>query len=628
MTSARPRDLFGTDEPVPDRRLLRAGALTAILEDGNLRSIRFGGVEVLRAIGYLSRDASWGTYKAALSDVEIVEDADSFTVVFNGLCGLAERFAYRMEIRGHASGRLAVTAEGEALTDFQTNRTGFVILHPADVAGTRLSITHGDGAVEETAFPRLISADQPAYDIAALAHEPVPGLLCRVETEGDAFEMEDQRNWSDASFKTYVRPLAKPRPYLIPAGSKDRQRISVEVAGNVSAAAARPSGTAATVVLEGSVGRMPRMALFLDAGLPLSAGTRLAADFAQALIVRFDAGGAGGDADVAGLALAADIAASVGASTVVELVLDGLAPAAEARGALYAFERAGIAPSAVMIAPRREFRTRPTGALPKGEHPVDAMVTALREAGFPGPIGAGTPSYFTEFNRNPPGREGDFVFFSIAANVHAADDVSVVETLDVYPQLIESAQALCPQKDIWLGPCTIGVRHNPYGAGVAPNPQRLRVPSARDDPRHAALFGAAFAVGVAARAAAKVQQLCLAAPEGPFGMTDSGGNLRPVGVVQGELARAADAECFALRIDHPGVAGIAFRSGEGLCALLSNLTPNTVAATLPKEFLSARLIDSDAQLRRLDLDANRILLPPYRTASLASSSRSPKSRAP
>jgi hypothetical protein len=30
--------------------------------------------------------------------------------------------------------------------------------------------------------------------------------------EGDAWEMEDHRNWLDASFKTYVRPLALPYP--------------------------------------------------------------------------------------------------------------------------------------------------------------------------------------------------------------------------------------------------------------------------------------------------------------------------------------------------------------------------------------------------------------------------------
>ena len=38
--------------------------------------------------------------------------------------------------------------------------------------------------------------------------------------EGDTFEMEDQRNWTDASYKTYVRPLALPWPYTLRAGEQ------------------------------------------------------------------------------------------------------------------------------------------------------------------------------------------------------------------------------------------------------------------------------------------------------------------------------------------------------------------------------------------------------------------------
>jgi hypothetical protein len=53
--------LFGTTEPVPEKRQLKAGPLTAILEEGNLRTISFGGIEVVRAVNYLSRLISRGT---------------------------------------------------------------------------------------------------------------------------------------------------------------------------------------------------------------------------------------------------------------------------------------------------------------------------------------------------------------------------------------------------------------------------------------------------------------------------------------------------------------------------------------------------------------------------------------
>lgn len=70
-TTASPLELFGTDEPPPERRYLAAGALSAWLEDGNLRDIRFGGVEIVRAINYLARDESWGTFKPFISNLRV-----------------------------------------------------------------------------------------------------------------------------------------------------------------------------------------------------------------------------------------------------------------------------------------------------------------------------------------------------------------------------------------------------------------------------------------------------------------------------------------------------------------------------------------------------------------------------
>ena len=64
---------------------------------------------------------------------------------------------------------------------------------------------------------------------ATLTHTVVAGVTAECRMEGDTFEMEDQRNWSDASYKTYVRPLALPWPYRIPAGEPVRQEIVLSV---------------------------------------------------------------------------------------------------------------------------------------------------------------------------------------------------------------------------------------------------------------------------------------------------------------------------------------------------------------------------------------------------------------
>ena len=87
----------------------------------------------------------------------------------------------------------------------------------------------------------------PFQDIRALSHEVTPGTWVTCTMEGDTFEMEDQRNWSDASYKTYVRPLARPWPYTLPKGEKVPQAVRLAVTGKLPAASAgdgEPAGLA------------------------------------------------------------------------------------------------------------------------------------------------------------------------------------------------------------------------------------------------------------------------------------------------------------------------------------------------------------------------------------------------
>src|SRR5258705_338190 len=83
---------------------------------------------------------------------------------------------------------------------------------------------HSASTSEPAQFPDAISAHQPFMNIRALSHEVAPGLKATVRMEGDIWEMEDQRNWSDASFKTYGRPRDIPWPYTIPKGERVVQR--------------------------------------------------------------------------------------------------------------------------------------------------------------------------------------------------------------------------------------------------------------------------------------------------------------------------------------------------------------------------------------------------------------------
>ena len=71
MDASRAIKLYGTEEPVAPPRTLRAGALEARLEGGNLRYITIGGVEAIRGIAFLARDRNWGTYNARIEGLDV-----------------------------------------------------------------------------------------------------------------------------------------------------------------------------------------------------------------------------------------------------------------------------------------------------------------------------------------------------------------------------------------------------------------------------------------------------------------------------------------------------------------------------------------------------------------------------
>jgi D-apionolactonase len=74
---------YGRDDPPVERRLVRAGPLTAELEGPDLRYVRFGGVEVVRRLYAAVRDQNWGTVPPVLSNVELLVEDDRFSLRFD-----------------------------------------------------------------------------------------------------------------------------------------------------------------------------------------------------------------------------------------------------------------------------------------------------------------------------------------------------------------------------------------------------------------------------------------------------------------------------------------------------------------------------------------------------------------
>ena len=546
--------LYGTDEPPASWRTIQAGRLSFELEDGAIRHVRADGVEVLRGVAFLVRDAAWGTVPASLDELSIEQHGDTASVSFRATATLpAGAITWRAVVVADANG-LAFHVQGESLTRLTVNRVGFVVLHPLEgVAGCDVVVEHVDGTRETVPMPLGIAPDQPAFDVAALTHAPVPGCLARVELFGETFEVEDQRNWTDASFKTYARPLDRPRPFELPAGSPIVQSVRLTMTGPTTP----PRATAETEV--GLAERvMPDIAVAIDP-----------ADLVDiAWIEQLTPNQIWLRLDCADPALAATLAAAraLGRALTLDVLIDGHDPARE----LAEIAGAGLEPARVVVVARRNLKTRPSNTHPPGEASEEQIAQAARAA-FPGArVGGGVRGNFTELNRNRPHLPTiEIIAHATSAVVHAADDRSVMETLEGLAHVVAAVRALASNALYHLGPCTIGMADNPYGDAPAPNPNRTRVAAARFDPRHFALFGAAWAVGVLDVAArGGVSALSLGHATGDLGLTTPA--TTPLGLVA-KLAATAAGRRRLRTGSTPGLASVAWTGARGLEMLVANL---------------------------------------------------------
>ncbi len=590
---------YGRETPLPEALSLRAGPLSLIYSGGDLRYIRLGSREIVRRLYVAVRDRNWNTIPMQLSDVEIDDRGDSFQIAYKARHRQGEiDFAWAGTIVGDASGTLRFNMDGVANSTFLRNRIGFCILHPADVAGVPCVVEHVDGSHTEREFPLHISPHQPFFNIRAITHEVLPGVRAEVRMEGDTFEMEDQRNWTDASYKTYSTPLAVPFPAEIAAGTAVQQAITVTLAGMTSFA--EDGATDLTFTIEDrAIGTLPRLGLGLSSqeealdrkeierlrALHLS-HLRVDLDFAQPdwsdLLLR-----ATDEADSLGCRLEIALHLSQDAETELAALRDLLAKIRPPvlRWLVYHKAEKGISAPWIELA---------------RAHLYDFD----RAADMVG----GTNLYFTELNRNrPPADLLDAVCYSMNPQVHAFDNFSLLETLPTQGDTVVSTRQFVGDKPIVITPITLQPRFNPNATGDdTPVPAGELPPQV--DERQMSLFGAAWTVGsLKALAESGVESITYYETVGWRGVMESetgsplseqfrslDGAVFPLYHVLAAVAGCSGAPLLASQASHPmTITGFAFRHNGTIRGLIANLTHEIQAVTLqlPGMLVKVRVLD-------------------------------------
>lgn len=594
--------LCGTESVDAPMHTLRAGALSAEFDNGALRYIKIGETEVIRAIAFLVRDENWGTFTPVVEDLKLDQTAEEFSVTYRATCSDAARtLVYDARITGGADGSLSFEVSAEPKTDVETNRTGFIVLHPLKgVAGKAVKVLHVDGREEASTFPEAIDPMCPFQDIRALSHEITPGVWATCTMEGDTFEMEDQRNWSDASYKTYVRPLSRPWPYVLKKGHSIKQAVRLVISGTVPPAADRAATRPVRIDIGKVSGKFPDMGLGVpteEAAHALERVDLLRRLDPKWLVCQVDLRNNKGNRE---LDAYRQLAEATGADVALEIIISGgPRPLDELKTLAKAADQARLTPNAVALFPAQDMKS----VLPGSKWPempsFKEIYGAAREA-FPGAkLGGGMATYFTELNRKrPPADLIDYVTHTTCPNVHAADDRSVMETIETLPYQILSTRSFMGDRiEYRIGPSQLGCRENPYGKSTAANSDNRRVCLCRIDPRQRGLFNAAWMVAYAAAVAqGGVDAIAFGAPTGPFGHiyrraefaqpyfdTLNRPAVYPSFHVFAGLSQCSGADLLDLRFSDRGrLAALAVRDAVDTVVLwVANLTADEIVAEIP-----------------------------------------------
>jgi len=476
---------YGSDQPLPLRVKLRAGGLSMIYEAGELRYVRTGQTELVRRWYVAVRNQNWETAKMSIRDETVIDSGDSFAISYT-IDFIAPGIDYvaQTKIKGTPDSVVCFDFHGESRSSFLRNRIGFCVLHPpATCSGHSVRVKHPDGSITTTRFPSLISPHQLFTQITSLEHDVPGGGACRLNFAGDVFETEDQRNWYDASFKTYCTPLGVPFPLPVAIGDRVHQTVTLSTSGlddrpQDEVIAAREMSTSIKVDASHVV---PMVSLGLgvssvDVGLSQLPRDQLRRLRLAHIRVDLRLGEAGWKVQ-----LSHGLAQAISLGVAIELVIF-VTP----HDVLRIHELARLLkPHAARLA---RVIVNQNNARAISHAVFDEARQILQPLDVP--VGGGSDFEFVDVNRSHPSQHADFVSFSVNPQVHAFDNASLVETASSAGDVIRTARSIAPNKPVVVSPITLKRRTNPDAAArVITRPGELPT---NVDPRQMSLFAAGW----------------------------------------------------------------------------------------------------------------------------------------
>lgn len=432
------------------------------MDGPDLRELRLGELELVRRLHVTLRGPDWETVEPQLDDLSVETESRKTEVRFGATHrggGVCFRWTGLIVVQPD---RLEYAVEGVADSTFETSRLGLCVLYPPREYCGRPLRAEGPRGETRSEFPAPTGvAVQPVVDgiqqalfppMQTLAVDLAERVHVHFDFDGDLFEIEDQRNWTDASFKAYCTPLAVPFPRRVDHGEIVRQRVVLTVR-SARAGRTRPRQIGMDEIIVGSPTRMVVPKVGVNVVAPYD-GAEAAHALRPGLIraeIELDSDIESSLAKVAALAEVARSELEVALRVPVQAASDVVS---------------ATAPLAALC-PARVTLLHPDADV------TDPAALRLLAEGLPQSIvGGGTDRHFVDINRNRPGRDAALVCWPMDPQAHAVDERSILETTEVHGDLVRTASEFAPRAQL-----TTWTR-------LAPLPT--------SDPRQATTFAAAY----------------------------------------------------------------------------------------------------------------------------------------
>lgn len=549
-----------------------------ILEGDSISQVSWHGVVIFESVRPMVRDRDWNTIAPILYSERPHSDANEQG---DWIVGEEYRFS-----GGTATGRLSLSVTQESLNvkyvfragnDVLVNRVGITATIPSELAGSDLEYATTRGRVGRSRLPITISPYQPILDISQLDLAR-SGVKFGISFFGDEFEMEDQRNWCDSSFKIYSRPLSLPFPYVIRGGDEVVQELRLSARDDENPVENPVGGVGADWKLseEGRPFAIPRIsvgattsfsnavnALDLEKVSPASLLVEASEGFDLGKILR------SAMSEISGTSIPLDVRLSIDS-------LEGL------RDMVDRVLSCGADIRSISV-----FR--------KSVHYTDVEVWNCLVDSIGGrnvQLGSGTRGHFAEFNRNYqefPESSNEYCF-SITPEMHVNDKRHINECLNSIRDVVDSVRLLVGRSKLFIGPVTLKPRVNTVATDIVVVDRMTEsgygadcVPGSVDERQFSDWLGAWTAWMLIELALSGVDQVSMFEAGGARGIISESGALSPAGIILRAFSASRGMWIELIDVDVPQWVRVALISdGTRRRCLVINLGVEDFSICLPQ----------------------------------------------